>query len=49
MLLALSAISAAGYAVSAFDLMPYLIYQFTLLVVVLVYIFLSTKNEKTES
>ena len=49
MLLALSAISAAGYAVSAFDLMPYLIYQFTLLAVVLVYIFLSTKNEKTES
>jgi Na+/H+ antiporter NhaC len=48
MLLALSAISAAGYAVSAFDLMPYLFYQFTLLIVVLVYIFISTKKETTD-
>ena len=48
MLLALFAISAAGYAVSAFDLMPYLIYQFTLLIVVLVYIFISTMKETAD-
>ena len=48
MLLALFAISAAGYAVSAFDLMPYLIYQFMLLIVVLVYIFISTMKETAD-
>lgn len=39
MLLALSAASLAGLALSAFDIMPFLFYQFVLLIFVLAYIF----------
>ena len=41
MLLAISGIAALGYTVTAFDIMPYLLYQFILLIVVMVFIFVS--------
>ena len=49
MLLALSAVAAMGYAISAFDVMPYLMYQFVLLGVVLAFIFFSKKGEAEQS
>ena len=41
MLLAISGIAALGYTVTAFDIIPYLMYQFILLIVVLIFIFVS--------
>jgi len=41
MLLAISGIAALGYTVTAFNIMPYLLYQFILLIVVMVFIFVS--------
>ena len=49
MLLALSAVAAAGYAVSAFQIIPYLMYQFMLLISMLVFIFFfSDRKRKAE-
>ncbi len=46
MLLALSAVSVCGYAISAFDIIPYLIYQFMLLISVLLFIFVIPERGK---
>ncbi len=46
MLIALSAISAAGYMVSAFDILPYLMYPYLLLASVLLFIFVIPSKEK---
>ncbi len=46
MLLALSAIAVLGYSVSAFQIIPYLIYPFMLLISVLLFIFVIPTKEK---
>lgn len=46
MLVAISAAAELGYAVSAFDIMPYLIYPYLLLVSSLAYLFLSPGEKK---
>jgi Na+/H+ antiporter NhaC len=48
MLLALSAIAVAGYTVSALQIIPYLIYQFMLLISILVFIFIFSDKRRIE-
>ena len=48
MLIALSAIASMGYAVSAFDIMPFLIYQFMLFISVMLFIFVIPGRESNE-
>jgi len=49
MLLAISAVAAMGFTVTAFDIIPYLMYQFILLFVVLAYILFSKKEPVAEA
>ena len=46
MLLAISGVAALGYTITAFDIIPYLLYQFILLVVVLIFIFFDKRAEE---
>ena len=46
MLLAISGVAALGYTITAFDIIPHLLYQFILLVVVLIFIFFDKRAEE---